>query len=288
MSMTKPIFAFAIPFLQAIIGCEPPQAQTDKAVFTTPQLVENEAGKTISLRFQPPAGFVRQELPTKSFAYYLRNLPLKPANSQVHLYNGQLKPRQSAHAAVVDMDTGDRDLQQCADAVMRLRAEYFFAQKKYDKIHFNLTNGFKMEYAKWRQGYRVRVDGNKTEWYATNSPSISYESFRQYLDFVFMYAGTLSLSKEMKPKAIKDLAIGDVFIQGGSPGHAVIVVDVAVKEGTGEKLFLLAQSYMPAQEIHVLVNPGEASLSPWYSTEFGEELKTPEWAFKREGLKSFE
>jgi hypothetical protein len=202
------------------------------------------------------------------------------------LYNGQLKARQSVHAAVVDMDTGDRDLQQCADAVMRLRAEYLFAQKQYYKIHFNLTNGFKMDYAKWRQGYRVRVEGNKTAWYATDTPSTSYESFRKYLDFVFMYAGTLSLSKEMKPKTVKDLAIGDVFIQGGSPGHAVIVVDMAMKESTGEKVFLLAQSYMPAQEIHVLVNPNEAGLSPWYSADFGEELVTPEWTFRRDVLKS--
>ncbi len=286
--MIKPIFAFTIPFLQAFIDCEPPQAQNEQAVIIAPQLVENEAGKTISQRFQPPNGFVRQAAPANSFGHYLQNLPLKPADSPVHLYNGQLKARQSAHAGVVDMDTGDRDLQQCADAVMRLRAEHLFAQKQYDKIHFNLTNGFKMDYEKWRQGYRVKVDGSKAEWYATNALSTSYESFRKYLDFVFMYAGTLSLSKELKPKQVKDLGIGDVFIQGGSPGHAVIVVDVAVKESTGEKVFLLAQSYMPAQEIHILKNPNDASLSPWYRADFGGELVTPEWTFKRDMLKVFE
>ena len=249
--------------------------------------IENTDGATIRLRFNPPAGYVRQETPASSFADFLRNLPLKPANAKVQLFDGRLKARQSVHAAVVDMDTGDRDLQQCADAVMRLRAEHLFAQKQYDQIHFNLTNGFNMAYAKWRQGYRIRVDGNKTEWYATDTPSTSYESFRQYLDFVFMYAGTLSLSKEMQPKPVKNLAIGDVFIQGGSPGHAVIVVDVAVREGTGEKVFLLAQSYMPAQEIHVLVNPNDAELSPWYSRDFGNKLETPEWTFEREMLKFF-
>lgn len=285
--MTKPIFFFAIPFLQALIGCEPPQTQTDQVVITATQLVENEAGKTIAQRFQPPADFVRLTLPANSFGHYLQNLPLKPSNSKVHLFDGRLKYNQTVHAAVVDMDTGDRDLQQCADAVMRLRAEHLFTQKQYSQLHFNLTNGFKMDYTKWRQGYRVRVVGNKTAWVATDSLSTSYESFRQYLDVVFMYAGTLSLSKELRPKQVKDLTVGDVFIQGGSPGHAVIVVDVAVNKDTGEKVFLLAQSYMPAQEIHVLKNLNEEGLSPWFSTDFGEELVTPEWAFEQEMLMYF-
>ena len=144
-----------------------------------------------------------------------------------------------------------------------------------------------MEYAKWRHGQRVKVEGNRCEWFSTNLLSTSYESFREYLDLVFMYAGTLSLSKEMKLAKVEELKIGDVFIKGGSPGHAVIVVDVAVNESTGEKVFMLAQSYMPAQEIHVLVNPNDAEFSPWYSADFGEELMTPEWAFKRDMLKSF-
>jgi hypothetical protein len=285
--MIKPIFCFAIPFLQAICGCQSNQGKPELAAVAVSRQIENTDGATIVHRFQPPAGFVRPAYAANSFGHYLQNLPLKPADSPVHLFDGRLKPRQSAHAAVVDMDTGDRDLQQCADAIMRLRAEYLFAQKMYDEIHFNLTNGFKMEYAKWRQGYRVKVEGNKTEWYPTNTPSTSYESFRQYLDFVFMYAGTLSLSKELNPKAIKDLAIGDVFIQGGSPGHAVIVVDVAVNESTGEKVFLLAQSYMPAQEIHVLKNPNDVGLSPWFSPDFGKELVTPEWTFRQEMLMQF-
>jgi len=39
--------------------------------------------------------------------------------------------------------------------------------------------------------------------------------------------------------SIKNMNIGDVFIVGGSPGHAVIVVDMAVNSD-GEKIFLLA------------------------------------------------
>ena len=68
--------------------------------------------------------------------------------------------------------------------------------------------------------------------------------------------------------------------------RAVIVVDVAVNS-EGKKVFLLAQSYMPAQDIHVLKNPTDLTLSPWYSTDFEDILATPEWNFKEKELNKF-
>lgn len=241
-------------------------------------------GDSISTRFQPPDGYERTPAEPGTFAFYLRNLPLKPVGSPVHLFDGRKKSRQDVHAAVIDMDTGDRDLQQCADAIMRLRAEFLFGEKRYSDIRFNFTNGFPAEYAKWREGQRITVNGNRCAWRNTGRPSTSYEDFRKYLVQVFTYAGTLSLSKELSSKSIEKLEIGDVFIQGGSPGHAVIVVDVAQHKNTGEKVFQLAQSYMPAQEIHVLKNPKDPALSPWYRLDFGETLETPEWRFSKADL----
>jgi hypothetical protein len=87
---------------------------------------------------------------------------------------------------------------------------------------------------------------------------------------------------------MKDIQIGDVFIRGGSPGHAVIVVDMAVQNETGNKIFLLAQSYMPAQEIHILNNENHVDFSPWYSVEnIQSEIVTPEYTFSRNELKRF-
>ncbi|MEZ4959485.1 MAG: DUF4846 domain-containing protein [Saprospiraceae bacterium] len=243
-------------------------------------------GNTIEARFEPPTGYERLPAAVGSFAAYLRQLPLKPEGSPVLLFDGKEKWRQDVHAAVVEIDVGGQDLQQCADAVMRLRAEYLFAEKRYDDISFNFTNGFPAAYKKWRQGQRIAISGNRCEWRATGTPSTDYGDFRKYLDQVFMFAGTLSLSKELKAKSKGELAIGDVFIKGGSPGHAVIVVDVAV-QATGKKVFMLAQSYMPAQEIHVLKNLEDKSLSPWYSVDFGETLRTPEWTFSKDELKGF-
>jgi hypothetical protein len=59
------------------------------------------------------------------------------------------------------------------------------------------------------------------------------------------------------------------------------------KNKQGKKIFLLAQSYMPAQELQILKNPNNAKMSPWYSEEFGETLITPEWTFKKAHLKRF-
>jgi hypothetical protein len=124
-------------------------------------------------------------------------------------------------------------------------------------------------------------------WQKNGSPDNSYSSFRSYLEKVFTYAGTLSLSKEMKEINIKNVMHGDVFVQGGSPGHAVMVVDVAENKKTGERIFMLAQSYMPAQEIHVLKNINESSRSPWYKVDETKGLETPEWYFEPSSLKRF-
>ncbi|MBL7889594.1 MAG: hypothetical protein JNL24_08580, partial [Bacteroidia bacterium] len=91
--------------------------------------------------------------------------------------------------------------------------------------------------------------------------------------------------KELKQVSnLNDIQIGDVFIKGGFPGHAVLVVDVCENIKTKKRLFLIQQSYMPAQEIHVLKNYNDASLNPWYSVEFGDVLKTPEWDFSKTSL----
>jgi len=107
------------------------------------------------------------------------------------------------------------------------------------------------------------------------------------MEQVFYYAGTLSLSKELKPVLIEDIQPGDVFIKGGSPGHAVIVVDVAVNTTTKKRIFMVAQSYMPAQDIHILKNFEHADISPWYDESITDKIYTPEWTFSKNELKRF-
>lgn len=244
-------------------------------------------GETISERFSTPPGYTRVQSEKNSFAEFLQTTSLKPHGTLVHYYNGDEKPNKVA-AAVLSYDVGNRDLQQCADAVMRLRAEFLYKTKQYEALHFNFTNGFKADYSKWRTAYRISVKGNKVNWIKTTKESQSYQSFREYLNMVFNYAGTASLSKELKSVPLSQMQIGDVFIKGGSPGHAVIVVDMAINPQAHKKVFMIAQSYMPAQDIHILINRNKLSISPWYELdENASEIETPEWTFEGNQLKRF-
>ncbi|MCK5824447.1 MAG: DUF4846 domain-containing protein [Ichthyobacteriaceae bacterium] len=247
----------------------------------------NPLGATVETRFSLPQNFKRINVKDNSFEQYLRTLPLKPDGADVIYYDGNVKENYGVYTAVVDLEIGKRDLHQCADAVMRLRAEYLWNREQYDDIHFNFTNGMKVDYSNWMNGERINIVGNKTNWYNATSPSNEYKDFWKYMEIIFSYAGTYSLSKELKPTSTSNISIGDVFIQGGFPGHAIIVVDMAENKKTHKKVFMLAQSYMPAQDLQILVNPNSDNNSPWYSDDFGDLLETPEWNFNKEDLKRF-
>jgi hypothetical protein len=155
------------------------------------------------------------------------------------------------------MSIGQHDLQQCADAVIRLRAEYLFAKKDFKAIRFNFTSGFNCDFIHYADGYRYQQIGT---WKKQAAKDYSYANFLRYLDLVYSYAGTLSLEKELKkvdnPTQIQ---AGDVFIKGGSPGHCFIIMNVSINHA-GQRKFMLAQSFIPAQNIQLLQYS-----SPWFS-----------------------
>ena len=78
----------------------------------------NPSGNTIATRFLAPTGYTRMSQQTNSFGEFLQNVSLKPNGTLVHYYNGDEKPNKVA-AAVLTTDVGNKDLQQCADAVTR-------------------------------------------------------------------------------------------------------------------------------------------------------------------------
>lgn len=246
----------------------------------------NKDGMTVEERYMTPQGFDRIIVDEDSFGAFLRLQRLKPYGEKVLYYNGKKKSAEGVYDSVFDVEIGDRDLHQCADAIMLLRAEYLYSQSRYDEISFNFVSGFTAEYSKWMEGYRIRVEGNDVSYYKATDPSDTYQSFRKYMDIVFAYASTLSMEKELVSVSVNDMKIGDVFIVGGSPGHAIIVVDMAENEN-GNRMFMLAQSYMPAQQTQILINPLDETMSPWYSLAGVDQLRTPEWTFSLDRLKRF-
>jgi hypothetical protein len=221
----------------------------------------------------PPSGYGRNYSPGgATFAAWLRKLPLKTSRT-VYLYNGRPKANQTAQFAVLDISVGNTDLQQCADAVMRLRAEWLYANHSWGQIFFFNEQGRCLKFPDWA---RHRPD------------STSRSSFDAYLRNVFMYCSTRTLDKQMRSKSIEKIEAGDVFLKGANPGHAMIVVDMACN-AKGEAMFLLAQSYMPAQDIHIVNNPMEPAISPWFRADKARVLfETPEWTFTTNQLRSWD
>ena len=251
-------------------------------------LHDHDSSNSIYNRIPVPDEYRRIKVEEGSFQDWLRHLPLKKGNPPIFLYNGKKKFNQLANFAVIDIDVGEKDLQQCADAVIRLRTEYLYSGGKYESIAFNFSSGDRFRYADWLDGLTPVVDAGGVHWEEGPKRENNRANFREYLEIVFTYAGSYSLSKELvKVEGINEIQIGDVFIEGGFPGHAVIVVDVAQKPETGDKIFLLAQSFTPAQDMHILKNPVNWSLSPWFKLNLGGRLVILEWIFKENQLMRF-
>lgn len=241
---------------------------------------------SLATRIPPPAGYRRVAADQHSFASWLRGLPLREVGARVRLFDGREKSYQEGAFAVVDIDVGTSDLQQCADAVIRLRAEYQWQAGCAEQISFAFTSGHAARWRDWKAGRRPVVSGNQVSWVTRSGVDASYQSFRNYLNSVFTYAGSFSLAREIVAVADPStVSPGDVFIQGGFPGHAVLVADV-VENAQGERMFLLVQSYMPAQDVHVLRNLRERS-DPWYPARPHGTLETPEWTFSYTDLRRF-
>ncbi len=227
----------------------------------------NSYGKTVLERFDAPLGYSRVPVLPNTFPHYLRTLDLKPEGAMVHFYDGKTKPNNNVYVSVVDLPISNHNLQMSADSVIRLISEYLYQNGQYDKIAFHANKerlGFK-EFAK---------------------EDFSRRKFDQYLDFIMEKVSTPSFCTDLKHVSLKDIKVGDIFVQNTQPnGHAVIVVDL-VENARGEKLFLLAQGFQPAQEIQILANPSQDDISPWYALKEG-ELLTPEWRFMTSDLMRF-
>lgn len=219
-----------------------------------------------------PEGYKRITVPESSFAQWLRNIQLRKKNT-VYLYDGNPKANQNLHYAVLDLSTGNKDLQQCADAIMRLRAEYYFSRKEYAKIDFKSANS----------DYNFQKFLNNADVAENNL----HAALLGFMEKVFINCGTYTVDAMTTQIAIKEIQPGDVFVKAGAPGHAMIIMDAAVHEISGKKIYLLAQGFMPAQDMHIVINPNDDKLSPWYEVNETGEIITPGYMFGVNNCKRF-
>ena len=90
--------------------------------------------QNIRERIAPPRGYTWVTEPKGSFGEYLQNSPLKPKGAKILDHNQSPISNQHEHIAILDYDIGHKNLQQCADIIIRLRADYLWKQKRYQEI----------------------------------------------------------------------------------------------------------------------------------------------------------
>lgn len=246
--------------------------------YAKPSLV-NEKGLTVKERVKIPEGFTRVTYPEHSFQEYIRNYKLKSFDAKVINYDGSLYFNQIGHFGVLEIPVPKNGLQQCADALIRIRSEYLWDNNQKNKIGFNFTSGDYCSWTKYAQGYRPKINGNKVSFSKTAKTDNSKANFYNYLNLIYTYSGTLSLYHELpKITSTKNLKIGDMLIIGGSPGHVVMIADEIVND-KGEKRFILLQGNTPAQSIHLLKNINDKNISPWYKLPTHSEIDVPGYTF---------
>lgn len=251
--------------------------ETVTAVIETPSLV-NKDSLTIASRVNIPEGYKRVDYTKGSFEDDLRNYKLKPFGSKIINYDGSAYFWQGGHIGILDIDVPKNGLQQCADALIRIRSEYLWDNNRKDEIGFKFTSGHYCSWTKYAEGYRPKINGNKVTFHKTASANASKVNFYKYLNLIYMYSGTLSLYNELKSVQAKDLKIGDMLIKGGTPGHIVMICDEVINE-QGEKLFLLFQGNTPAQSVQLVKNLEDPTISPWYNLKDGAVIPVSNYTF---------
>jgi len=219
---------------------------------------------------------------TNSWTYFLQHLPV--VDKPIVDYKGRAIDFQQKHVGIIPLDVGTTDLQQCADALMRLRAEFLFQQNRYQEVGFHFVNGHYYSWNDYCNGLRPVLKGREIKFITTLHSEKNHVSLRHYLDIVYSYASTISLAKELKPAS--DFEIGTVVIHPGSPGHCFIIIDES-RNKRGEKIYKLAEGYTPAQSIYVLRNLDEQGISPWYQLKMG-PIETASYRFDNYKLVKFE
>jgi hypothetical protein len=227
----------------------------------------------------PPAGFERAPAPAGSFASFLRTLPLLPEGSPVVDFRGNPLHAGGHHpniVAVADLDVGKRDLQHCADVILRLHAEWRYGTGARD-LTYRAVSGQTLSYPRWLSGERSVVDGKNLVFRPLAAKALDdHAIFRSWLDDVFSWAGTASIERDGKKVALADVRGGDFFVMSGSPyGHSVLVLDVATAPD-GRRALLLGQSYMPAQSFQV-IRPAATGAAWFVVAPDQAEIDTPFW-----------
>lgn len=248
---------------------------------------------TIPDIIKPQAGFTRIDLQSDNYEDWIRNLPLKESGASVTLSDGTSKPNQNNHAAVVDIDYGTSEAQKSPQAIIRLRAEYFWGRDEIDNISFKYDGAHAdvtfPRYAVGEKPILVPEQPHLIYFYSAHGePDFTYNNMLTYLGDVYKSASVPSLKVQTEQVNLFEMRPGDMFISDENSGQVALVLDVA-KDKNNQIQFLIGMGGDPAQSFHVVKNAEQPELSPWFSVSNMREkgLITPEASFSINDLRRF-
>jgi hypothetical protein len=277
------------PTPQNTVQTPPPKIRLQNYPFVQ-QSDNKEEFLTLEYHKPTPSGYSRidieQNSSNKDFSQWLRQIPVESRQS-VLSYKGRVLHQQAD--GIIPISVGNRDVQQCADSILRIYGEFLWYHNKTTDWGIHFTSGDLSTWQDWSEGERFRI-GKKVERYNNNVKDKSYEQYQKWMTHAFLYAGTLSLHKDaIKVPIDDDIQPGDFFLTGGSPGHVVMILDVATKDGS-PPIGIVAQGFMPAQEFHIIKGNGRHVIDNWFALPTTEEqaLTIPNWKpFFRKDLYRF-
>ena len=200
------------------------------------------------------------------FYKFLCSLPRKKRMAEIMNYKGEDAGMSYYKYCVIDFPLLS-PVEQCADICMHLRAEYFFRQKQYDKIHFHDVGGKDHKY----------------------TGGASRQALNAYLRKIYNISNTASMYAEMQiVPSLSDIRPGDVLIypaKGNKLGHVVMVSEVA-KDAKGDIYFQVMQGFTPACELHIVKNNDISGNSPWFKLDpNADAIKIANFTFRKDQLR---
>ncbi|GAB4295289.1 MAG: DUF4846 domain-containing protein [Myxococcota bacterium] len=218
-----------------------------------------------------PVGFSRIPL-EKGFPLWLRKLPLLPSNAKVVNSIGEPIEPPDAVAAIAAVPVLGNACQ-CADMAILLYAFYKRFAKEERSITFSSLSGDKMEWLKWRDGTRYALSANGKRIVTLRGKPVGENyseerTFTDYLKFVFQYANSASLYRDLKKIETSPLIPGDMYIQPphtpGGLGHLSIILDAAENE-KGERIYLIGYGYTPAMSLFIARPEADKGIGDWFT-----------------------
>ena len=200
------------------------------------------------------------------FYKFLSSLPRKKRMAEIMNYKGEDAGMSYYKYCVIDFPLLS-PVEQCADVCMHLRAEYFFRQKQYGKIHFHDVGGKDHKY----------------------TGGASRQALNAYLKKIYNISNTASMYTEMQiVPSLSDIRPGDVLIypaKGNKLGHVVMVSEVA-KDAKGDIYFQVSQGFTPACELHIVKNNDVSGNTPWFKLDPNADVvKIDNFTFRKDQLR---